>query len=104
MITSSFVLEPGIDVKLPKAVTAKDQLKQRHVLTITADNALLLDQDPVSFATLKRVLIDTYSGEASRLLIIRADSKVSHGLVVKALDIARQSGVNRLAIATEKIR
>lgn len=103
MLTSSFVLEPGIDVKLPRAITAQDQIRQRHVLTITSGGSLLLDQEPVSFATLKRILEDTYAGQESRLLIVRADSQVSHGLVVRALDIARQADVNQLAIATEKI-
>jgi biopolymer transport protein ExbD len=103
MITSSFVLEPGIDINLPRAVTAEDQIRQKHVLTITRDNTLLLDQDVVSFATLRRVLEDTYLEEESKLLIIRADKNVPHGLVVRALDISRQAGVPQLAIATERV-
>lgn len=102
MLTSSFILEPGIDIDLPKAVTAEDQLRQKHVLTITRDNTLLLDEDIVSFTTLQRVLEDTFSGEEAKLLIVRADKTVPHGLVVKALDISRRAGVFQLAIATEK--
>jgi biopolymer transport protein ExbD len=102
MLTSSFVLEPGIDVDLPKAVTAEDQLRQKHVLTITRDNTLLLDEDVVSFSTLERILRDTFTGEGVKLLIVRADKNVPHGLVVKALDVSRQAGVTQLAIATER--
>ena len=102
MLTSSFVLEPGIDVDLPKAVTAEDQIRQKHILTITRDKTLLLDEDVVSFSTLERVLKDTFSGEGVKLLIVRADKNVPHGLVVKALDISRQAGVTQLAIATER--
>jgi len=104
MLTSSFVLEPGIDVDLPRAATAQDQIRQKHVLTITRERTLLLDQDVVSYSTLERVLKDTFEGEENRLLIIRADKSVPHGLVVRALDIARQAGVTQLAIATEKVR
>lgn len=104
MLTSAFVLEPGIGVNLPRAVTAEDQIRQKHVLTITRDRTLLLDQDVVSFTTLRRILEDTYSGEKTKLLIVRADENVPHGLVVRALDISRQAGVKYLAIATEKIR
>jgi biopolymer transport protein ExbD len=103
MLTSSFVLEPGIDIDLPRAVTAEDQIRTKHILTITRDRTLLLDEDAVSFSTLRRVLEDTFAGEKNRLLIIRADRNVPHGLVVRALDISRQSGVTQLAIATEKI-
>lgn len=104
MITSAFVLEPGIDVTLPKAVTAEEQIRQQHVLTITRDRTLLLDDDVVSFSTLQRILEDTFSGSEKRMLIIRADKDVPHGLVVRALDISRQAGITQLAIATEKIR
>ncbi len=103
MLTSSFVLEPGIDIDLPRAVTAEDQIRQKHVLTITRDNTLLLDKDTVSFSTLRGVLEDTFTGEGSKLLIIRADKNVAHGLVVRALDISRQAGVLQLAIATERM-
>ncbi|MFC2091902.1 ExbD/TolR family protein [Elusimicrobiota bacterium] len=102
MLTSSFVLEPGIDIDLPRAVTAEDQIRQKHILTITRDGTLMLDEDIVSYSTLERVLQDTFSGESSKLLIVRADKNVSHGYVVKALDISRQAGVTQLAIATEK--
>ncbi|MBN2407843.1 MAG: biopolymer transporter ExbD [Elusimicrobia bacterium] len=104
MLTSAFVLEPGIDVDLPRAVTAEEQIRQKHVLTITRDRTLLLDQDVVSFGTLKRVLEDTFLDEQTKLLIVRADENVPHGLVVRVLDISRQAGVTKLAIATEKIK
>ncbi|MFC2061649.1 ExbD/TolR family protein [Elusimicrobiota bacterium] len=104
MLTSAFVLEPGIDIDLPRAVTAEDQIRQKHILTITRDRTLLLDEDLVSFNTLHRILEDTYMGEKAKLLIVRADENVPHGLVVRALDIARQAGVTQLAIATERTK
>lgn len=102
MLTSSFVLEPGINVTLPKTVTAEDQIRQKHVLTITRNNTILLDKDVVSFSTLKSVLEDTFKDEGPKLLIIRADKNVLHGIVVRALDISRQAGITQLAIATER--
>ena len=35
------------------------------------------------------------------LVIIEADKKVYHGVVVKVMDAAKISGLNKLAIATE---
>ena len=103
MITSSFVLEPGIDINLPRAATSQDQIRQKHVLTITRDNTILLDQDVVSFTMLRKVLEEAFADESAKLLIIRADKNVPHGVVVKALDISRQAGVSQLAIATERV-
>lgn len=104
MLTSSFILEPGIDIDLPRAATAEEQIRQKHVLTITRDSTVLLDEDVVSFSTLQRVLEDTFAGESSKLLIVRADKNVPHGVVVRALDISRQAGVTQLAIATERTK
>ena len=38
---------------------------------------------------------------AEKLVVIRADRAVTHGRVVELMDLARQSGAERLAIATE---
>ncbi|MGM0440973.1 MAG: ExbD/TolR family protein [Elusimicrobiota bacterium] len=103
MLTSAFVLEPGIDVELPRAVTAEEQAREKHVLTITEEGKLLLDEDSVSFDTLERILRNAYAGKPDKLLIIRADRQVFHSKVVRALDIARQTGIKNLAIATDKI-
>ncbi len=101
MITSAFVLEPGIDVTLPRAVTADEQARDRYVLTITRDRTLLLDDEIVTFEELQGELERAFAGDAARFLVIRADRDVPHGLVVRALDTSRNAGVDSLAIATE---
>ena len=35
------------------------------------------------------------------LVVIEADKKVYHGLVVKVMDAAKSAGLNKLAIATQ---
>lgn len=104
MITSSFVMDPGIEVDLPRAASAEEQSRQRIVITITRDRTLLLDEEVVSFDNLSSRLEALLGQDREGLLIIRADRDVPHGLVVRALDISRQSGAGRLAIATENLR
>ncbi len=103
MLTSAFVLEPGINVELPRAVTAEEQAREKHVLTMTIEGDILLDDKPVSFENLEQILRETYAPQPDKLLIIRADREVFHSKVVRALDIARQTGIINLAIATDKI-
>ena len=104
MITSSFVLEPGIDVSLPRAVTSEEQSEKRHIITITRDRTLLLDEEMVTFDTLGESVERAFAGDTGKILVIRADRDVPHGLVVRALDISRKAGVPQLAIATEKLQ
>jgi len=104
MITSSFVMEPGIEIDLPRAVTAEEQPRQRVIITITRDRTILLDEDIVSFETLPSRLEAVLGSSRDALLIIRADRDVPHGFVVRALDISREAGAGQLAIATESLR
>ena len=46
-------------------------------------------------------LVDIYRRRANPMLVIKADRLVPHGRVVEVMDIAKQAGVGRLAIATE---
>jgi biopolymer transport protein ExbD len=41
-----------------------------------------------------------YRRQPDFMLVIKADRQVPHGRVVEVLDIAKQAGVRRLAIAT----
>ncbi|MDP6086939.1 MAG: biopolymer transporter ExbD, partial [Nitrospinota bacterium] len=45
-------------------------------------------------------LVDMYRRQPDFMLVIKADRQVPHGRVVEVLDIAKQAGVRRLAIAT----
>lgn len=102
LITTTFDSAPGFKVNLPKA-SAKDIVREREDLTIVIglDNTYAINQKQVT----EKELIDRLQAEAkinaSALIIIRADQQVSHGKVVTVMDLAKQAGFNRLAIATE---
>jgi len=101
MLSTSFVVQPGIQVKLPKAVTSEIQLKKDLILTITAENILFLNEESVTLDKLGEALEGAFAQRKDRILIIKADQEVKHGMVVQAMDIAKLSGADRLAIATE---
>jgi len=101
MLSTSFVVQPGIQVKLPKAITSEIQLKKDLVLTITAENILFLNEQPITLEELGEALQAAFAQRKDRVLIIKADQEVKHGVVVYAMDIAKLNGADRLAIATE---
>jgi len=101
MLSTSFVVQPGIQVRLPKAITSEIQLKKDLMLTITAENILFLNEQPITLEELGEALQAAFAQRKDRVLIIKADQEVKHGLVVYAMDIAKLNGADRLAIATE---
>jgi biopolymer transport protein ExbD len=101
MISSSFVAQPGIKVNLPKAVTAERKEPEDITLAITKEDILYLNNQRIALQDLWGRLLHLQNQGRVGFLIIKADKAVSHGRVVEVMDIAKQAGVERLAIATE---
>ena len=102
MISSSFILEPGIRVNLPRAVTSEAQLKKDVILTLTQNKAIFINEKPVMLDELGSAIASSLSEDQGKLLIVKADETLPHGFVVHVMDIAKLAGAQRLAIATEQ--
>jgi biopolymer transport protein ExbD len=103
MVTTPLILQGGIHVKLPKAGTA-DTTPQRNItVSITADKKIFVNDVEKSLNDLKPYLQDSLKFDKEKLIIINADRTVMHGDVVRVLDIAKQAGATKLAIAAEKM-
>lgn len=97
MISTSFVVQPGLKVLLPKAATAPEEGERGRSVIITRDGEIYFERGLVALSELPELFLHQQSKD---LLIIRADERTQHGLVVRVMDLARQSGFQRLAIAT----
>ena len=71
------------------------------MVVLTADDRLYLNDDPVEVTQLGTRLREQLRDHNDSVVIIRADTAVSHGRVVEVMDIAKTAGAARLAIATE---
>ena len=103
MLSTTFVAQPGIGVNLPKAKSTEVTSIQDIVLVITADSRLYLDEQSVELDDLRTRLRQTLAQRPGGVLIVKADKSVAHGLVVTAMDLAKQLGIQRIAIATQPL-
>jgi biopolymer transport protein ExbD len=101
MLSSPVFMQPGIKIKLPKTVTAEPELGDKLILNISKEKKLILNGKEVELENLERELRLSLLNRADKVLIVRADKEVEHGLVVEALDKAKLAGAEKLAIATE---
>ncbi len=99
MLTSSFVLQPGIEIKIPKAVTRDVKEAKELVVAITKEGDLYLNREKVTPVTLYNLLDSNFKDRD--LVIIMADRDVKHHNVVEVMDIAKQVGIKKIAIATD---
>lgn len=101
LLLGAFVVQPGIRVRLPEAVSQDEESRQEIILVLTRDDRLYVNDDLVETAQLGRHLRERLRGRPEGVVIIKADREVMHGRVVEVMDIAKGAGAVRLAIATE---
>lgn len=104
LLTSQFVIQTGVKVQLPGSKTNEQTTPTKMIVTLTAGGAVYLGNEEVSIEELPakiNVLKETLLEEN---LIIRADKTVAVDLVIKVIDAARASGIEKFTIETEKQR
>jgi len=100
MLTSSFVIQPGIKVNLPKAVTSEVVKFENIDILVTSENVTYLNGKVVTTAELKMLL--KQAAKRNQTILIKADRRASLGRVVEVWDLARELGITQINIATNQ--
>ena len=100
MLTSNFVIQPGIKVHLPKAITSEVMSGENFVVTLTGQDLLFLNEKPITINELVARLKEAASSDKS--LLLKADTSASLGRVVEIWDLCRELGVSQINIATNQ--
>lgn len=99
--TLSMARYGGLPVSLPKAATGQQTPSESAAVTITPDGKIAIDKQDVPRAHVGEILKARLAKSADLLVLINADEKVEHGLVIEVMDAARQAGVAKMAIAVK---
>src|SRR5271154_2779146 len=91
----------SMPVALPKTASNPEAIKQNVILTIKKDGTIFLNKTPVSLQTLGQSLAYEMHDNPQDVVVVNADEGVNYGIVVGAMDAARQIGVRKFALATE---
>ena len=100
MLSSSFILQPGIKISLPESNVSEPQIDKSIEITITQENFLFYNADRISFDELKLKLKSLAKTAPESTIVIKADGNVKHSKVVEIMAEAKENGLTRLAIAT----
>lgn len=101
LATSPILNLPGFEVKLPKAVTAESKEKNISV-SLSLKGEMAVNEMQVDEVTLVSALKKELKDKPEFLTIIRADQGVSYGKVERVMDLIKQAGARRIAIATQQ--
>lgn len=101
LATSPILNLPGFEVKLPKALTAESKEKNISI-SLSTKGDMAVNDTTVDANTLIPALQKELSDKKDFLVIVRADQGVAYGEVEKVMDLAKQAGAQRIAIATQQ--
>jgi len=97
MLTSSFIVSPGIRVALPKAASSQTVSASNLVITLTKDHVVYWEDQVV---TIKEVRERLKKLGSERAVMIRADRYAYVDKLIQLWDLCREAGVQQVHIAT----
>ena len=101
MVSTTFVSQPAMNLELPKAVHSQAARQPAIVVHLDQHGVIHLNDEALDEALLEQVLIARLATSEDKSVVLKADSRVSHGVVVRILDIIKGAGVVKLTIATQ---
>jgi len=72
-----------------------------YTLFVDKEGRMFFNQQEVSLDDLEEQVRQSLPNMKDGALILKADQDVSHGFVVRVMDIAKKSGVKKLIIGTK---
>ncbi|HEY0708776.1 MAG TPA: biopolymer transporter ExbD [Polyangia bacterium] len=101
MVTATYIVNPTIKIDLPKAATGSEQTRTTLALTLDRSGALYLNGEKSDEAAVNQFIAAELPKNADLQAIIAADKVVSHGAVVRVIDLVKRAGVRKFAINVE---
>ncbi|WP_017295694.1 ExbD/TolR family protein [Geminocystis herdmanii] len=98
----SLIRSEGLPVNLPSATTSESQKVAQINVTIQPDGKVFLNKQPIQVNSLQGAVTKLIPENQQGMIIINADEKVNHGIVVAVMDEVRQVKGAGLAIAANK--
>jgi len=102
MVTATYIVTPSIKIELPRAVNSEQSAPSTVAIVIDRDGRLFLNMREMGEEALISEIKSAFTGNRDLQVIISADKKVQHGVVVHIIDIVRSIGISKFAISIEK--
>jgi len=102
LLTTNFIVDEGITIKLPQAKASKPQTEETITVYVDQDGKSYLENREISTSELFKKLKEMIGDRKDKLVVVRADRGVILNKAVKVMDVAKAAGAGRLCLATEK--
>ncbi|MDD3655389.1 MAG: biopolymer transporter ExbD [Atribacterota bacterium] len=102
MLTTTFInVESGVKVDLPSGDFAAVNEQRNVVVTITENNVIYVNNRLIDPNNLSEIVREEIKDSSKSLVVLEADQNITHGKVVRVMDLIKKGGAERIAIATK---
>jgi len=101
-VSSTFLEQPGIELKLPEAESSEGHTAQKIIIYVDKNKNVFLNDNIVSINNLISELKNLPNFESDKSIVLKADTNVSHGMVIEIMDLLRRQGIYKIVVSTVK--
>jgi biopolymer transport protein TolR len=102
MLSTTFIILPGVRIDLPKASAEKITLEKNEVvLVVDKEGNFYFEDEKVTDKEMQDRLAAARQNNAEALVLIEGDRVCDYGRMVDLLGMVRDCGLNRIAIVTK---
>jgi biopolymer transport protein ExbD len=105
MVSTTFILTPGIEIVLPESTTSEPQVMTRLVVTVASAQEIYLNKERYDLAGFQQTLegLQDEQQEQVKSVVLEGDSDIPYSLLVEVLDILRQAGFRGINMRTREL-
>jgi len=101
-VSSTFLEQPGIELKLPDAESSQTHTAQKVIIYVDKNETIFLNDEQVNINILVEYVQAKLAEQKEKNVVLRADTEVDHGVVINIMDLLRKKGIYKIIISTEK--
>ena len=98
--SSGFVLQPGVQVRLPEAPFQDGTLYGSPTLAVTAQGLMFYNDRPVDFPALEHLIAEAAAATRRLPLLVEADAGTPYDLLMRIYALAVRNGIDDMVLAT----
>lgn len=105
MVSSTFIVTPGISLLLPESSSAEPVAMSKLVVSIVSQEEVYLNQDRYTVQSLDAGLKALRDDERRQIktVVVEGDRNVSYSLMVSVLDVLRMNGFKGINLKTREV-
>jgi biopolymer transport protein ExbD/biopolymer transport protein TolR len=102
MVTAP-VIQSGVEVHVPKTEFVREIAEERLVVSITKDETIYLQNEPVNIHELVTKIREKNPKVASPSIYVRADADAHVGALLRIMDSLKIGGIDNVSMVTEPL-